>query len=152
MIIYPAIPLVVGFIIQLLKVIIDFSIEKKLHIHYLRRAWGFPSVHSWISSSLTTLIGFTQWINTPEFAIALIFSLLFWYDAINVRYEAWKHAKFINYISNELNAVLGLEHDPSLKERLWHTFLEVVWGIVIGFLLTLAIISLLSPNLPWTTN
>ena len=138
----PAIPLIVWLLIQFLKLIIDFSIEKKLHIDYLRRAGGFPSVHSGISSSLVTLIWFTQWINTPEFAIALTFSILFWYDAINVRYEAGKHAKFINYISNELNAALGLEHDPSLKERLGHTFYEVVWGILIGSIFTLVILSL----------
>ncbi len=138
------IPLAIGFSIQVLKVIIDFSIEKKLHISYLRRAGGFPSVHSGISSSLVTVIGLFQGINTPEFAIAFVFSILFWYDAINVRYEAGKHAKYINYISNELNAVLGLEHEPSLKERLWHTFYEVVGGILIGFLLTVALVTLIA--------
>ncbi len=138
------IPLTIGFSIQVLKVIIDFSIEKKLHINYLRRAWGFPSVHSGISSSLVTVIGLLEGVSSPEFAIAFVFSVLFWYDAINVRYEAGKHAKYINYISNELNAVLGLEHEPSLKERLGHTFYEVVGGIIIGFLLTIALVSIIA--------
>lgn len=133
------IPLCVWASIQLLKILIDYSIDRTIKIQNLWWAWGFPSVHSWISSSITTLVFLSTGASSIEFAITFIFSFLFWYDAMNVRYEAWKHAHYINNIRSELKSVLNT-HDTfrHLKERLWHTPTEVVGGIIIWCLMTLS--------------
>lgn len=132
------IPLAVWFLIQVTKIVIDFFQEKKFNRKNLFRAGGFPSVHSWISSSLITLMWLNFGIYSTEFAISVVFSFLFWYDAMNIRYEAWKHAKFINQINLDLKNVLDLWANTFyLKERLWHTFEEVIGWIIIGSLLTL---------------
>lgn len=138
MLYYFLIPLLVGWTIQLLKIIIDYSQEKRVYVSSLRRAWWFPSVHSWISTSIATLMFFEFWLNSAEFAIAFTFSFLFWYDSMNIRYEAWKHAKYLNKISSQLSSVLEFGENKYifLKERLWHTFLEVLWWIIIWFALT----------------
>lgn len=77
-------------------------------------------------------------IESPEFAITFAFSFLFWYDAINVRYEAGQHASYINRISEELDDIFALDGKVTLlKERLGHTFIEVAWGIATGVSLTI---------------
>ncbi len=133
------IPLVVAIIIQSIKIIVDFFAEgrKRLKLDYLRRAGWFPSVHSGISSSITTLMGLTYGIDSPHFAITLCFSILFWYDAMNVRYEAGKHAQYINEIKEELKSFSFIDYKLNdLKERLGHTLVEVIGGIFVGSGLT----------------
>ncbi len=128
-------PLIVAILIQSIKIIVDFFAEgrKRLKLNYLRRAGGFPSVHSGISSSITTLMGLTYGIESAYFAIALCFSFLFRYDAMNVRYEAGKHAQYINEIKEELKSFSFIDYKLNdLKERLWHTFVEVIGGIFVG--------------------
>lgn len=133
-------PIAVGCLIQVIKLIIDLIEAKKLHRSALRSAWGFPSVHSWIAASITTVMLFEHWINSTAFALAFCFSFLFWYDAANVRYEAGQHAKFLKKIGEELGGILDIGNKTFLlKERLWHTFIEVMWGIIIGAGLTILI-------------
>lgn len=133
------IPIVVAIIIQSIKIIVDFFAEgrKKLKIDYLWRAGWFPSVHSGISSSLTTLMWLTYGIQSAQFAVALCFSILFWYDAMNVRYEAGKHAQYINEIKEELKSFSFIDYKLNdLKERLGHTLVEVIGGIFVGSAIT----------------
>ncbi len=136
---YFLVPLIVWVTIQAIKITIDFFQEKKLYISNIRRAWWFPSVHGWVSSSIATLMFLHFGIDSAEFAIAFSFAILFWYDSMNIRYEAWKHAKYLNTISSQLSSVLEFGDNKYivLKERLWHTFLEVAWWIITWILLTM---------------
>lgn len=140
------IPLIVGSIIQIFKVVIDFSIEKSVSIDSLWRAGWFPSVHSGISSSICVVIGISTGRWGPLFALAFGMSFLFWYDAMNVRYQAGMHAKYLNDIRLEMQDLLKIgQNFQFLKERLGHTFLEVVWWIFIGWLLTFVVMRLVDP-------
>ncbi len=88
-------------------------------------------------------------LNSMIFAICLTFAILFWYDAANVRYEAGKHAKYINEIKDELKSFSFIDYKlQDLQERLWHTSTEVVGGILVGSLTTIAIYYLLPHLLP----
>jgi len=120
------IPIFIWLIIQIIKLIIDKINWEKITIDKLFTAWWFPSVHSWLSTSLLVSIFYVDWMYSTNFAIVLIFSILFWYDAANVRYQAWKHAEVINNMRNQLSNIFELEYCPKvivkLKERLWHTF------------------------------
>jgi acid phosphatase family membrane protein YuiD len=70
---------------------------------------------------------FEHGIDSTAFALAFCFSFLFWYDAANVRYEAGQHAKFLKKIGEELGGILDIGiKTPLLKERLGHTFIEVM--------------------------
>jgi len=136
------IPIITGVIIQTIKLIIDKYKWEKINFDKLFAAWWFPSVHSWLSTSLLIVIYYVYGIYSSFFAITLIFSILFWYDAANVRYQAWKHAEVINKMRSQLSNIFSLEYVNSnkLKERLWHTFNEVIWWIVISWIITLIII------------
>ena len=131
------VPIVVGWLIQIIKVCIDVFINRKITRKALWVSWWFPSTHGWITASITTLMLLKYGFQSPEFALAFAFSFLFWYDAINLRFEAGQHASYINQISKELDSILEFGGKGwVLKERLWHTFFEVVGGIIIGVTLT----------------
>ncbi|USN57489.1 MAG: divergent PAP2 family protein [Candidatus Peribacteria bacterium] len=72
------------------------------------------------------------------FVVALVFSILLRYDAINVRYEAGRHASYLNTIKGELFDVFsrGEHHNHTLNERIGHTLPELLAGIVIGVAVT----------------
>lgn len=146
------IPLFVGAFIQLIKVFVDVIARKrKFKLSLFRESGGFPSVHSWISSSITTLVWLVYGIDSVIFAVCLTFAILFWYDAWNVRYEAWKHAQYINEIKDELKSFSFIDYKlQDLQERLWHTSVEVVWWILVGSVTTAAIYFLVPLLLPIT--
>lgn len=136
------IPIIVGSLIQLMKVSIDFFVSKHVSIRSLWVSWGFPSTHAWITSSICVLMFLFHGLESPEFALAFCFSFLFRYDAVNIRFEAGQHASYINKISEKLESAQNYTQDTiqrtrALKERLGHTFIEVIWWIIIGAWLTL---------------
>lgn len=76
----------------------------------------------------------------------MTFAWLLRYDAINVRYEAGIHAKYINEIRLELRDLLSINTNiRHLKERLGHTLSEVIGGIVFGIVWTMILLTILGP-------
>lgn len=140
------IPIITGTIIQIIKLSIDKYKWISISFDSLFTAWWFPSVHSWLSTSLLVTISYVDGVYSSIFAITLIFSILFWYDAANVRYQAWKHAEVINKMRNKLSDIFALEYTNTtkLKERLGHTFVEVVWWILISWIITIIMIYILN--------
>ncbi len=132
--------LLVWVIIQFVKIIIDSIVEKRICIDHIFISWWFPSFHTWVASSVTVLALLADWIRSLTFAIALTFSILFAYDAMNVRYQTWKHAEYLNAIRRDLQEnflmVQQQQKRSNLKERLWHTPLEVMWGFLFWVILT----------------
>ena len=132
--------IVVWFTIQILKVIIDSIKIKEISYTSLFAAWWFPSFHSGLATSVTTMVRLSEWFNSVLFAVCFAFSLLVAYDAMNIRFESGKQAKCINEIRSSLSAALlgslNREERLPLKERLWHTPIEVAWWIIISFILT----------------
>ncbi len=133
--------ILVWFIMQFLKIIIDSIKYKKFRIYNLFSAWGFPSFHAWIVSSISTMVWIHFWFDSIIFALSCGFSLLVAYDSMNVRFESWQQAKYINEIRTSITSVLSMtkKDHPLLKERLWHTPIEVLSWIVIWFILTFII-------------
>lgn len=142
------IPFIVWGIIQLIKVWIDFMTTKKISFSSLRSSWWFPSFHSWIAASVTTLMLLTFGVESAEFAISFCFACLFRYDAANIRYEAGQHATLLNRIQQELEKTQNVwEKVMILKERLWHTAFEVLWWIIVWVSLTVTYYLLVSKGI-----
>lgn len=92
-------------------------------------SWWMPSVHSSVVVSLATAIAIKYWVNHDLFAIAMSFTVIIIYDAINVRFEAGQHAIAINQ---------SLWH-KKFKESLWHLPSEAfAWSLL--WILTAALI------------
>lgn len=127
---------IVGSLVQWTKVIIDFVKYKRLYWWHIFTAWGFPSFHSWIATCVTLLALFEYGFDSAIFAIAFAFSILFAYDAMNLRYEAGQHAHYINDLRIDLQWVLTRKEKWPLKERIWHTREEVAWWIIFWLVLT----------------
>jgi len=134
--------LLVWIIIQFFKIIIDSIVEKRICIDHIFISWWFPSFHTGVASSVTVLALLADWIRSTSFAIALTFSMLFAYDAMNIRYQTWKHAEYLNAIRKDLQenflTIQPQQKKLKLKERLWHTPIEVIGGFLFGVILTFA--------------
>lgn len=93
----------------------------KIDIAWSLWSWGMPSVHSSVVVALTTAIALKYWISSDFFAIALTFTVIIIYDAINIRFEAGQHAAAIN---NSL-------WYKKFKESLWHLPSEAfAWSVL----------------------
>lgn len=100
-----------------------FSLDKALSSGWM------PSVHSGIVVSLATAIALKHWIASDMFALAMTFTVIIIYDAINIRFEAWLHASAIN---------AGL-WEKKYKESLGHLPSEAFAGSILWILVALII-------------
>ena len=130
---YIIVPFMVWFGIQLFKFIYDLIKTKKFNFKKLMQAGGMPSSHSGVVVSLTTMIGKNVGINSPLFAVSLIFSFIVMYDAAGVRRAAGKQAKLLNKIV-QTPGLSGVEVNEKLQEVLGHTPIQVIVGAVIGII------------------
>lgn len=128
---YLYIPLMVWFCIQLFKVISDLVTTKKINFKRILGAGGMPSSHSAVVTTLATLIGKNEGLDTPIFAMSVIFALVVMYDAAGVRRAAGKQARLLNKIV-ETPGLSGVEVQEKLVEVLGHTPLQVIVGAGIG--------------------
>lgn len=133
---YIIVPFFVWFGIQLFKFIYDLVKSKKFNFKRLMQAGGMPSSHSGVVISLTTMIGKNVGINSPLFAVALIFSFIVMYDAAGVRRAAGKQAKLLNKIV-ETPGLTSLQVSERLVEVLGHTPVQVIVGAAIGVIVGL---------------
>lgn len=135
----------VAFFVQWLKVIIDLFKYRKFRFHHFFSSWGFPSFHTWLSSCVTMLVLLEYGFDSVLFVVVVAFSLLFAYDAMNLRFQTWQHAHVINKLRVELQWLFLKETtvNAKLKERIGHTPLEVLWWFVIWSLLTYVLYYLL---------
>lgn len=130
---YIIVPFLVWFGIQLFKVICDLAKTKKFNFKKLMQAGGMPSSHSGVVVSLTTMIGKNVGINSPLFAVSLIFAFILMYDAAGVRRAAGKQATLLNKIV-ATPGLTGLQVSEKLVEVLGHTPFQVVVGAIIGII------------------
>ena len=135
---YIIVPFFVWFGIQLFKFIYDLVKSKKFNFKRLMQAGGMPSSHSGVVISLTTMIGKNVGINSPLFAVALIFSFIVMYDAAGVRRAAGKQAKLLNKIV-ETPGLTSLQVSERLVEVLGHTPVQAIVGAAIGVIVGLLV-------------
>jgi hypothetical protein len=129
-------PISVAFGVQLYKMLADWVQTGHLSWRILARAGGMPSSHAAMVSSLVTVIGYQNGLDSPLFAIAAVLAVIVMYDARGVRQESGKQARVLN----ELLRTVFSGHpitDAELKELVGHTTLQVLVGCVIGILYSL---------------
>ena len=133
---YIYIPFLLWFCIQTFKVIHDLVKTKKLNFKRIIGAGGMPSSHSAVVTSLATLIGKNEGVDSTIFALALIFAMVVMYDAAGVRRAAGKQAHLLNKII-ETPGLTNVEVQERLVEVLGHTPLQVFIGAAIGIIVGL---------------
>jgi len=120
------------FIAQLIKMISCFLRSGKLDFSYLLSTGGMPSAHSSMACSLAISIGLYEGFSSVSFTIGAAFSAVVMFDAQSVRKAAGEQAKILNQILDELLYEHHLS-EKKLKELLGHTRLEVLGGLLTGF-------------------
>ena len=127
------------FIAQLIKVIINFCVTKKLVWERLFGDGGMPSGHSATVSSLAVFAALRCGCSSFEFAVCAILAIIVCHDAMGVRQEAGKQAMVINDMVAQFEKLLKQDIvDIDLKELVGHTPLQVAAGITLGVLNALA--------------
>ena len=124
------VPVSIWLIIQLWKFVFDIIKNKKVNLKRLIGAGGMPSSHSAVVSSLATLIGKSEGVGSPIFALSCIFALVVMYDATGVRRAAGKQARILNQIINSKEVKVNVTE--KLVEFLGHTPFEVFVGFILG--------------------
>ncbi len=100
---------------------------------------GMPSNHSAIVSSMAALIAFKEGIAHPAFGVALALAFIVLLDANSLRRQIGKQAEAINRLQQadqESNA-------KPLRERIGHTKLELLGGVVVGVLAAYVVFNVL---------
>lgn len=116
------IPIIIGIATEIAKVIIDKVRGTKVAKKSILQTGSFPSAHSAWVASLCTVVFFHAGVDSLEFAIAFVFSIIVLYDSLKIRAQVGLHAK-------ELNKVLKRD---KYDERMGHSFIEVFAGTIFG--------------------
>ena len=127
------IPIITWFIVQSLKVIIELIKNKKLNVRRMWGSGGMPSSHSALMTSLATTIGFSEGLDSPLFAFAVIMTSVVMYDAAGVRRAAGKQARVLNQIIESEGKNINIQE--KLIELLGHTPIEVFAGAIVGIVI-----------------
>ncbi len=123
------VPGITFFITVVLKGLFIYLSSWKIDLEKSLWTWWMPSVHSSVVVSLTTAVAIKYGVHSDLFAITMAFTMIIIYDAINIRFEAGRHAKAINESIWE----------KKYKESLWHlpseAFAWSILGIVVAIIL-----------------
>lgn len=121
------------FSAQALKVILSLFTEKRLNFRKFLDTGSMPSSHTSSVVSLTTAIGVKEGLQSPIFALSVVFAVVVMYDATGVRRAAGKQASVLNKIVSNIKKREGYTIiEENLKEFLGHTPLEVLGGAALG--------------------
>lgn len=98
---------------------------------------GMPSSHAAFVSALTLAIAFFDTWKSPIFVVSLVFSILVLRDALGLRQEISRQAQFLEKLVEDLP--VAREKLPKLNQRMGHSFWEILGGVILGFLVVLAL-------------
>lgn len=126
-------PLLVPFIAilgaEILKALIDLM-HHRGRIRFLNPG-GMPSGHSALVASTVVMVAIKEGVKSSLFVVTAVLAIVVMYDAVNVRYEAGRHAHLINQLRGK----------TTLNESLGHTHLEVIAGALFGGLVAFLLLS-----------
>ena len=130
-------PLLSLFAAQVLKSFIK-SNHQKFSVRSLMAYSGMPSGHSALVVSLATIIGLTEKISSPLFAMSFILATIIIRDALGLRRYLGQHSHVLNILIKDLknDQVLDQKY-PHLLERIGHTPAQVLAGASLGFAVSL---------------
>lgn len=142
------IPIIAWFAAVVIKGIYGLH-RKNFSIGQTLGSGGMPSVHSALVTSITTALGIKYGVFSDIFSLALVFSMIIIYDAINVRFEAGLHAKALNEISfqgTERRKESHIFHKPerrknTFNESIGHLPEEAFAGSVIGIIVAMVLMN-----------
>lgn len=110
------------------KFIINCVREKRLAFDLIGYG-GMPSNHSAIVSSVAAIVALREGIDHPAFVVALGLAFVVMLDANSLRRQVGRHAEQINLLNRRVEI-----ESLVLRERMGHSRLEILAGILVGCL------------------
>jgi uncharacterized protein len=127
------IPVVVLILTEILKMLIEAARTGHWHLAAFRPG-GMPSTHSaFVTSVLVIVLNREPWGSSAAL-IAAALAAVVWYDAMTLRHCVGEQAEVLNHI----------QRWHKLRERVGHSGLEVLSGIVWGSALTTLLVWLVA--------
>ena len=127
---YILVPLLLWLAIQTSKVVVDCIEKKKFTLRRLLGSGGMPSSHSAVMVSITVTLGKNIGFKSPIFALACFMSLVVMQDAIGVRRQVGKQAKYLNEILMDEKT----SPEEKFQEMVGHTPFQVLIGLIVGLI------------------
>lgn len=131
---YLMIPFYAWLVSQSIKVLWILVREHRLSPRTFTRAGGMPSAHSAVVMALATVIGKLDGVDSPLFAISIVFAAIVMYDAAGVRRAVGIQAGILNRMLDEY-FVQQRFSEKRLLELIGHTPVQVFAGALLGFAL-----------------
>lgn len=124
--------LLAWFLAQLIKVVLEAVLARRLDVRLFISSGGMPSSHSALVVACTAAIGKLHGIRGPDFALAVILSAVVMYDACNVRRSAGDTARLVNQLLAHVEKLTAEDFADDLREVMGHTPLQVLMGALLG--------------------
>jgi acid phosphatase family membrane protein YuiD len=127
--------LLAGLAAQALKVVIEWARTRRLNLLRFFDNGGMPSSHTALVTTLTIGVARYSGVSSSLFAVTLLFSLYFMFEAAGLRQEVGNQARLLNDLVEELRHTHHV--DPKrLKELVGHTWGEVAGGFFFGLVVS----------------
>lgn len=118
---------------QLLKPVWFLITEGRLEWRRALDTGGMPSSHTSLVTTLTLAVAAEEGVQSSMFAVALVFSGYFVFEATGLRQEVGQQAKVLNEMVEDFVEKNEMHVDQArLRELVGHTWPEVMGGIVVG--------------------
>ena len=125
---------------QFLKPWLDLIFRRPFRWRRAFDTGGMPSSHTSLVTTLTLGVAALEGTGSTVFAITLVFSLYFVFEATGLRQEVGEQARILNEMIDELLSHHTVRPDQArLRELVGHTWAEVLGGGVVGVLVFLAL-------------
>lgn len=125
---------------QFLKPWLDLIFRRPFRWRRAFDTGGMPSSHTSLVTTLTLGVAALEGTDTTVFAVTLVFSLYFIFEATGLRQEVGQQARILNEMIDELLAQHAVRRDQArLRELVGHTWAEVLGGAVVGVLVFLVL-------------
>lgn len=120
---------------QLLKPFLYLLTDRQFDWRRAFDTGGMPSSHTSLVTTLTIVIGAEEGVTSSMFAVALVFSVYFVFEATGLRQEVGQQAKVLNDMIEEFVEQHAMKVDEKrLRVLAGHTWPEVIGGILVGIL------------------
>ena len=128
--------LLVWFVAQVLKTLINFILLGKLQLERMWGDGGMPSAHSATVCAMVIATARSEGLGSAIFAVAAVVAIITMHDAMGVRRETGEQAKVLNKMIEQWIDVTEKNapflQNMHLKEMVGHTPLQVLAGFVVG--------------------
>jgi len=133
------IPIISGFIIQIIKVILYSAIEGKFVFEKFTQTDGMPNLHAGVFSSLAACIGIKYGFSSILFSVVTTYSVIIIHDTLRLKGEKGRQADLLNMILTNVEQYSKLNESLSIKV-LHYRPLDVLSGAVVGIVATIVLL------------